>query len=78
MALAEDLRLLRERVLGELIAAHDYYVATKIAWRIVEKVIQAGNSLTIRNGVTGTVITQAKLTTKAPGYVSGELAEATF
>ena len=35
MALADDIRTLRDRVLAELNAAHDYYEETKTAWDIV-------------------------------------------
>ena len=35
MALADDIRVLRDRVLADLNAAHDYYADTKIAWQIV-------------------------------------------
>jgi hypothetical protein len=78
MALADDVRALRDRAVAALNAAHDYYTDTKIAWRIVHKVIEAGHTVTIRNMVTGTVTTQADLAGKARGYVGGQLAEATF
>lgn len=78
MALAEDIRLLRDRVLADLNAAHDYYTDTKAAWRIVHKVVQAGHTFSIRNMTTGTVTTQADLASKSRGYVVEQLAEATF
>jgi len=78
MALAEDIRALRDRALADLHAAHDYYTETKIAWRIVHKVVQAGHTFSIRNLITGTVTTQAELAGKARGYVAEQLAEATF
>jgi hypothetical protein len=78
MALADDIRGLRDRAVAGLNAAHDYYPDTKIAWRIVHKVIEAGHTVTIRNMVTGTVAAQADLSGKARGYVAGQLAEATF
>ncbi len=78
MALADDIRALRDRAVGDLNAAYDYYTDTKIAWRIVHKLIEAGHTVTIRNLVTGTVTTQADLSGKARGYVAGQLAEATF
>ena len=37
MALADDIRALRDRVLADLNAAHDYYTDTKIAWDIVHE-----------------------------------------
>jgi hypothetical protein len=35
MALADDIRALRDRALAELAAAHDYSTDTKMSWRIV-------------------------------------------
>jgi hypothetical protein len=78
MALADDIRALRDRVLADLNAAHNYYRDTKTAWRIVHKVVQAGHTFSIRNMTTGTVTTQADLAGKARGYVAEQLAEATF
>jgi hypothetical protein len=78
MALADDIRMLRDRVLAELNAAHDYYTDTKIAWGIVHKVVRAGQTFSIRNMTTGTVTTQADLAIKSRGYVAEQLAEATF
>ncbi len=78
MSLADDLRQLRDRTLGDLNAAHDYYTDTKIAWTIVNRAIAAGETFTIDNRTTGTVKTEADLARKAHGYVAGQLAEATF
>ena len=78
MALADDLMVLRERVLTELVSAHDYYTDTRIAWRLVYRVVAAGNAITIRNTTTGTVTTQFDLTARSRGYVAEQLAEATF
>ncbi len=78
MALADDIRALRDRVLADLNSAHDYYTDTKIAWRIVHKLVAAGHTFAVRNITTGTVTTQADLAAKARGYVAEQLAEATF
>jgi hypothetical protein len=78
MALSDDVRTLRDRVLADLRSAHDYYTDTKIAWRLVHKVIAAGHTMTIRNMTTGTVTTQTELAAKARGYVAEQLTEATF
>ena len=78
MALADDIRALRDRVLAELNGAHDYYTDTKIAWDIVRQFIAAGHTFSIQNMTTGTVTTQADLAGKARGYVAEQLAEATF
>jgi hypothetical protein len=78
MPLTDDIRALRDRVLADLNAAHDYYTDTKIAWDIVRRVIAAGHTFSIRNTTTGTMTTQADLASKVRGYVAEQLAEATF
>ncbi len=78
MALSENISALRDRVLADLTSAHDYYADTKIAWGLVDNVIAAGNTFTIRNTATGTVTTHSELAIKARGYVAGQLTEATF
>jgi hypothetical protein len=78
MALAEEIRKLRDRALAELNRAHDYYTDTMIAWVIVDQFVAAGNTFTINNTATGTRTTQTDLAGKAQGYVAQHLAEATF
>jgi hypothetical protein len=78
VALADEIRGLRDRVLADLNAAHDYYTDTKIAWGIVDQFVAAGNTFVIRNTATGTETTQTDLAGKAQGYVTQHLAEATF
>ena len=78
MALDSDLQALRDRVLADLNAAHDYYTDTKIAWDTVRQFVAAGHTFSIRNMTTGTETTQADLAGKARGYVAEQLAEATF
>lgn len=45
MALADDIALLRDRVVSDLDAAHDYYSDAKIAWGIVLRAIAGGHSV---------------------------------
>ena len=78
MALADDIRGLQDRALADLVAAHDYYTDTKMAWQMIHKAIKAGRRVTIRNMMTKNVTTEVELVQKARGYVSGQLAEATF
>lgn len=78
MSLADDIQALRDRVLTDLGAAHDYYANTKVAWQIVRRAVKGGRKFTVRNVTTGTVSTQAELAAQARGYVSEQLAEATF
>src|SRR5258706_6315855 len=78
MALAADIQSLRDRVLADLNAAHDYYTDTKIAWDIARRAIAAGHTFSIQNMTTGTLTTHADLAGKSRGYVAEQLAEATF
>jgi hypothetical protein len=78
MAVASDIQALRDRVLADLAAAHDYYADTKIGWDIVRRFIAADNTFAIQNKTTGTVTTQADLAGKSRGYVAEQLTEATF
>ena len=79
MALADDIRVLRDRVVVDLKTAHDYYTDTITAWDIVRQaIIAGGHKFSIRNVTTGTVTTEVELATKARGYVANQLTEATF
>jgi hypothetical protein len=77
MALADEIRKLRDRALADLNAVHDYYTDTKLAWDIVDEYIAAGKTIAALNIVTGTQTTEAGLRGKAQLYVR-HLAEATF
>ena len=48
MALADDIRALRDRALAELKAAHDYYSDTRFAWGIIRESVRAGNRFAIK------------------------------
>ena len=78
MALADDIRTLRDQVAADLNAAHDYYTDTKIAWDLVDEYVSAGKTFAVKNTATGTETTQADLAAKVPGYVTQRLTEATF
>lgn len=78
MAFADEIVSLRDRVLADLNAAHDYYTDTKIAWDIVGRAIADGRTFSIRNMTTGTVTTHVELAGKSRGYVAEQLTEATF
>lgn len=78
MALTDKLQTLRDRTLTDLNAAHDYYVDSQIAWRIVHNVVQSGSMFTVKNSITGTETTHTSLISKSQGYVTKQLAEATF
>jgi hypothetical protein len=78
MALADNIRMLWDRILADLTAAHDYYMDTKAAWEIIDHHIADGKTFTVRNIVTGTETTQDDLKVKIQGYITQHLAEATF
>jgi hypothetical protein len=78
MPLANDIQALRDRVLAELHAAHDYHVDTLTAWRIVRRVVAAGNQFSYKNKATGTISRHADLARKGEEYVSKQVFEATF
>jgi hypothetical protein len=78
MALANEIQDLRDRVLAELNAAHDYYVDTQTAWNFVQQGIAGGRVFLTHNQVTGTMTTHVELSIKASNYVKDQLTEATF
>ena len=78
MALADDIRALRDRTVAALVAAHDYFADTKTAWKTVAETVAAGRQYATTNPVTGTTTTAADLVAKAQGYVNGPLIGATF
>ncbi len=78
MALADDIRALRDATLAELGAAHDYYSDTRGVWGVVLAYVQEGNAVEIRNQTTGNVTSGPDLAGKARLYLAGHLAEATF
>jgi len=78
MPLAGDIHSLRDRVLAELNAAHDYYNDTDFAWRFIQKVIGKGDISTYQNALTGSVTTPTDLALKATQYASKQILEATF
>jgi hypothetical protein len=78
MALGDDIRSLRDRILAELNAAYDYYTDTKSAWELVAEYITIGKSFGVKNLATGTETTPTTLINRALGYVVNHLPEATF
>jgi hypothetical protein len=77
MALADDIQVLRDRALADLIAAHDYFIDTTVAWNLVKR-FATKRAFTIQNTTTGTKTSQTDLARKAGRYVKEQLAEATF
>lgn len=78
MPLADEIRSLRDRTLGDLDAAHDYHVDSQTAWRIVRDVVKSGMAFANQNTATGTVTSQTDLVAKAQRYLAQQLPEATF
>ena len=75
---SNDIRVLRDHALQDLANAHDYYVDTRAAWRVVRSAVQAGRVVNVRNAATGTATTGIDLAAKSRGYMARELAEASF
>jgi hypothetical protein len=78
MALGDDIRALRDQVLADLNAAHDYYTDTKSAWDLVAEYVVIGKTFAVKSMTTGTETTPVALIERAQGYVAGHLPEATF
>ncbi len=78
MPLADDILELKSRTLAGMVAAHDYYAETRKAWLVVQRVVQSGRTVIVRNTLTGSVISGPELAAKARGYIARQLAEATF
>ena len=78
MALAEDIRALRDRTLADLDAAYEYYIDTKTAWKLVREIAALGYKFSVRNPIAGTLRTEADLADKAQEYVARQLPEVTF
>jgi hypothetical protein len=78
MPLSADIAALRDQVLGDLAAAHDYYTHTKEAWRAVQLYAASGAAVEFLNSHTGTTVSAADLPARAQFYVTEYLASATF
>jgi hypothetical protein len=78
MALADDIRALRDRTVADLAAAHDYFFHTEAAWALVQQFVTTNPNFQVQNLVTGTTTPGTDLAAQASQYVSGHLAEATF
>jgi len=79
MSLSDALAQLRDDTLAALDETHDYYVYTKIAWRLVQQLIERhGHKIAIENHATHTKVTEIDLLALAQRYVTRNLASATF
>ena len=78
MPLADEITRHRDLILADLDAAHDYYVNTKAAWRIVHHHIKRGGKVSVHNNSTGNRTTEREMIRKARFYVTHYLAVATF
>ncbi len=78
MALSDQIRKLRDVTLVELSAEHDYYVNSKFAWKSVDRLIANGETINIRNVVTGNDTTHLDLATKTRSYVAVQVTRASF
>jgi len=78
MPLSADIATLRDQILGDLAAAHDYYVNTGQAWRVVGLYVDSGNTVEFLNVHTGNKVPDADLQAQANFYITKFLAAATF
>ncbi len=79
MALADDIRALRDRTLAELVADHDYFVDSEQAWVFVARaIVDQNRTFTYANPVTGTTTTQVELADRIVGYATDRLLTSTF
>jgi len=78
VALSDDITRLRDDSIASLDASLDYFTHTKMAWRIVQRVVKEGREVTVRNLDTRTVVEGDDLSGLAQEYVTGYLTEATF
>lgn len=68
MPITDDLRLITDRTLRELDAAHDYVVHSRSVWVSFEVAVRAGYTLESGNPETGTKVDQAGLVALADTY----------
>ncbi|HUT12980.1 MAG TPA: hypothetical protein VMY42_20965 [Thermoguttaceae bacterium] len=78
MALADEIKKLRDDSLAALDEAHNYYSHTKSAWRLLQQFLRQGRKVTIRNLATGSTVEEHELPALAQKYVTGYLTSATF
>src|SRR6267142_257763 len=78
MPLQADIATLRDQILVDLAAAHDYYTNTKQAWRVVQLYVDSGKTVEFLNAHTGNKVPPADLPAQAQFYVTEYLAAATF
>ncbi|MGL4554928.1 MAG: hypothetical protein ACRC33_27490 [Gemmataceae bacterium] len=78
MPLAADIAALRDQVLADLSAAHDYYTNTKQAWRVVQRYVDSGQTVDFLNVHTGNKVPPADIPSQAQFYVTQYLASATL
>jgi hypothetical protein len=78
MALSDDVRSLADRSLVGLSSGHDFYVHTKLAWRVAGSVFAAGPRFTIRNKITGSLVDQDDLIRRGQDHATVYLRSFTF
>jgi len=78
MALAERIHEIHDEYLALLDERHDYYVYSKLAWRLIQQQEQRGLQLTFRNLETDHTIDGSDLSKLSQRYVTGYLASTTF
>jgi hypothetical protein len=79
MALRDEIEVLRDRALGKLNDAHDYFTYSKRLWRTLQRSVEYGRQkFSWRNLFTSSSANEQDLLAKAHLYVSQELTSSTL
>ena len=78
MALADDIRRIRDRVTTALVATHDHYTDTRWVWQRLSDDIAKGQIFSYINPVTNTATTQTELLARISNYSTERIAEVTL
>ncbi len=78
MPLPDEIRDLADRTLGRLKEAHEFYLHTAQAWRVVQQIAHEGRSVGMVDRATGQEVLACDLEPIAQRYVTVHLSESTF
>src|SRR5436309_15658020 len=78
MPLLDDIRSLSDQVLGRLDAAHEFYVHTRHAWRLVQQLARKGHPVGIVDLASKRTLSVGDLESRAQRYATIQLPESVF
>jgi hypothetical protein len=78
MALPDEIRALADQILGRLDEAHDFYLHTREAWRVVQEVAGEGRPVGMIDRASGLEISAVDLESMSQRYVATHLTESVF